>query len=157
SRHGAVQADRLDAVAAHLRAERVPDLPLAVFHEPGLAGRRARDKSLLGLLELVAPDWVVEKIREVREEIEARAYQVKIGGAVHAAFGLPPLGRQTVSLRAAAVRGVDGAEQPDETGIDGALGYLVGRVPRGAVGHGRHVEPVGLRALGIAQHAVYFV
>src|SRR5262249_39722940 len=58
---------------------------------------------------------------------------------------------------APAVGGIDGAVEPDEARIDGALRNLIGRVPGSAVAHRRDIETVGFISLGVAENAVRLV
>jgi hypothetical protein len=91
---------------------------------------------------------------EVVEKGEIALHDVGVDARCGLGGGLVPAGRERITVREAAVGGIERAKAADEALVDGALRDLVGRVPRARVGHPRDGEAIEVAALGVAQHAV---
>ena len=76
------RTDRAQPVAAQLQPDRVPHVSLAPVGEPRVARLAAQDDAALGLQELVAVHRVVEKVGEVRVEVEPRLDRVETRRAI---------------------------------------------------------------------------
>ena len=110
--------------------------------EPALTDPAARDEPVVRLLELVAVHRIVEKVREVREEIEVVADPVRADLRAHVLASALPLDRPAVAVGVAAVGLVDCAKPVDASRRDRARRNLIGRIPGPAVSHAGHGEPI---------------
>ncbi len=154
---GGVQAHGPQPVVAHLQADGVEQLMAAQRGVPALAQRTADHAALFGLLELAGPQLVgllVVGEAEVREQIEPGHDDIGAGLEAAPAVCLLMVGRQAVARGLAAVACIERAVTPDQALFDGALRYLVGRIPLGVVGHRGEARALRLVAQCVAQHTV---
>ena len=141
-------------IVLQLQADGGVRLHLIRMRMPGVAGVDAAGDAPVRLAELVAIDRVVEKIGEVRIQLELVADQVSARFRGGVAAGPAPHAGEAVAAGGAAIGSIDGVEARQRTGVDRALRHLVGGVPLAAVGHRRHRKPVVGVALAVAQHAI---
>ncbi len=107
-----------------------------------------------GLLELVPVVRVVQKVREIREELEAVAEEESRGANRRGASRALNLGRKTLAVRPAAVSRIDEPETGRQPARNRARRHLVGGVPVCPVPHAGQDESVAIVAAAEAQHAV---
>ncbi len=135
-----------DVVVADLQAHCVLDAPPPPVATPGPFQLAALDETTIDLLELIAVGGVVERVGEVRPEVQPviEAVEQQRGGRAVAAPG--PVERERCATSLPAVGLIDGAEAADEPLADRPLRHLIGGMPQrrpvGAPGQVEGVAPV---------------
>ena len=108
-----IQADRADVVAPRVQSEQKFRRTIRDAPADSVGGAAAKRITTIGLLELIAIDGIIEKVSEVREQIEPIPDAIR-GDTSHAdGCRALPVPRKAVARRAAAERIIEAAKPVD--------------------------------------------